>query len=392
MTPPPATEVEARPPASPAATAPARPGPAAPRRRRPRARTLAAGALLLGLLGLTFANVTWSDALPEARAYYDRTLYPQALRRALDHLDRRPWSREAHRLAALSLSRMEFGAQAERHYRRAGPLDRRDAHVRAFGLVRSRQADAAVAAYEAILARVPDEPEALRRLAVVEMTRGQFSRSIALANRLAAIPGHEVVGWTMVGAFNHNAKDYELSLPAFEEVLRRDPALARMPLPRREFWTYVGHDLLARGQAERARVLMARAHDELGDDPQILYYLGGAHYLAGNLEAAEPYLRRVVALDPMHAEAWSTLGRLELTRNRPEAAVGALERALALSPRSYDVLYSLVLATTRLGRDADAARHRAALEALKARQGTPATGMDGPGRMAAPTPGGNAAP
>jgi tetratricopeptide (TPR) repeat protein len=380
MTPSPATE--ARPPAP--ASAPRRHAPR--RRRRPSGRTLAALALLAGLLGLTAWNVSWSDALPEARAAYARTQYPQALRRALDHLDRRPWSREAHKLAALSLSRMDYGDGAEPHYRKAGPLDRREALVRAYGLVRANRRKEAIAAYKAILRRHPDEPEALRRLAVVQLTQGDLLTAIGLANRLSKIPGQEVVGYTMVGSFNHNLRDYEMSVPAFEEVLRRDPELTQMPLPRREFWTYVGNDLLARGRANRARVLMARALGELGDDPQILFYLGGAHYLSGNAEAAEPYLRRVVALDPGHADAWSTLGRLELARNRPEAAIEPLERARALSPKSYDVLYSLVLAATRLGRDADAARYRRELEALRARQGAPVTGMGGPERMPAPMP------
>ncbi len=42
------------------------------------------------------------------------------LRDSLDHLGRRPWSRDAALLSAQCLSRLDFAADAEPYYRRAG--------------------------------------------------------------------------------------------------------------------------------------------------------------------------------------------------------------------------------------------------------------------------------
>src|SRR3954463_7586487 len=62
------------------------------------------GLVLAGLLILTVWNHTRWEALGEAQAAYGRSNYVTGLRRACDHLDRSPWSREAARLAALCLS------------------------------------------------------------------------------------------------------------------------------------------------------------------------------------------------------------------------------------------------------------------------------------------------
>src|SRR5271157_1447164 len=51
--------------------------------------------LLTGLLALTAWNVTRSEALGQARQAYARGELTTCLRYSLDHLERRPWSREA---------------------------------------------------------------------------------------------------------------------------------------------------------------------------------------------------------------------------------------------------------------------------------------------------------
>src|SRR5262245_24794077 len=124
----------------PAAPARALAVPAAPGRRRGENRgrfaPVARGLALAGLLALTAWNVTRSEALRDAEEAYRRGDFATGFRRAIDHRDRRPWSRRAARVAALCLSRLDFADAAEPYYRRAGDLDLDDLHVRAYGLVR----------------------------------------------------------------------------------------------------------------------------------------------------------------------------------------------------------------------------------------------------------------
>ena len=74
--------------------------------------------LLTGLLALTAWNVTRSEALGQARRSMRGEL-TTCLRYSLDHLERRPWSREAALLAARCLSRLDFADAAEPYYKRA---------------------------------------------------------------------------------------------------------------------------------------------------------------------------------------------------------------------------------------------------------------------------------
>jgi len=78
--------------------------------RRRRLPLFAATTFVLAIL--TAWNVTRSDALDRAEHAYNRVDLPGCLGLALDHLDRRPWSREAARLAALCLSRLDFADRA----------------------------------------------------------------------------------------------------------------------------------------------------------------------------------------------------------------------------------------------------------------------------------------
>ncbi len=82
--------------------------------------------MLIGLLALTAWNVTRSEALTQASQFYTRGELPTSLRYSLDHLRRRPWSREAALLVARCLSRLDFADAAEPYYQRAGELDLTD--------------------------------------------------------------------------------------------------------------------------------------------------------------------------------------------------------------------------------------------------------------------------
>src|SRR3954468_1605627 len=119
---------------------------------------------IASLLAFTAWNVTRSDALEEALAACRRGDFATGLGKAEDHLDRRPWSREAARIAALCLSRLDFPDQAEGYYRRAGELGLDDLHVRAYGLVRGNRRQQAEEAYRQILSSRPEDLLTLRRL------------------------------------------------------------------------------------------------------------------------------------------------------------------------------------------------------------------------------------
>ena len=212
--------------------------------------------LLIGLLALTGWNVTRSNGLDQARQAYARGDLVACLQRTLDHLSRRPWSREAALLAARCLSRLDFPDAAESYYHRAGPLSLDDLQIRAYGLVRGNHRQQAIQAYEEILARWPDNVTALRRLAAVQLSENNIPQLESLADRLIQSPGGAAIGYTLQGVVAHNDRNYERAVTAFEHVLELDPELRVMPLPRSLFWSNLADDLIKIGRFDDVKELL----------------------------------------------------------------------------------------------------------------------------------------
>lgn len=357
------------------------PTPARSRRTfRPALGLVVRGLILVGLLGLTAWNVTRSNALDEARAAEARGDDARAVRAALDHLARRPWSREAERIAARGLSRLDFADLADPHYRRGGILSLEDKLTRAYGLTRANLRDRAEAAYRAILADRPGDVTALRLLAGVLLSEGRWDDAQTVAASLIALPSEPTegylpvkarsgrwalkpvrvesppaLGYTLKGSVHRDLHEIEPCALALERVLDLDPQLHSMPLPKREFWTYLGEALIRSGRGADAIRRLGPVVDEL-NDPAVLDLLGQAYVLQGLFDDARRCFVKATDLDPNHLASWRDLGRLELQLNRPSEAVRALTEAETRAPGSYETSYGLAQAYRRLGRD-DQARH-----------------------------------
>ena len=311
--------------------------------------------LLAGLLGLTAWNVTRSNGLDQARQAYARSELVSCLERSLEHLTRRPWSREASLLAARSLSRLDFADSAESYYRRAGPLSLDDLQIRAFGLVRSNHRQQAIQAYEEILDRWPDNITALRRLAAVQLSENNIPQLLALAGRLIQSPGGAAIGYTLEGVVAHNDRNYERAVKAFEQVLELDPQLHMMPLPPSLFWGNLADDLIKVGRFEDVQRYLSKALAET-PDAQLMNIMGRAHHLAGSFDEAERCFRQAAEWEPKDYLPHYSLGQLELQRHQPEQARQHLEKASSLAPRRIDVLNGLTVAYRLLQRPDEVAR------------------------------------
>ena len=106
--------------------------------------------VLVGLLILTTWNVTRSSSLLDARRAEVRGDFVHCLQSALDHLNRQPWSGEAALLAARCLSRLDYAAEAEPYFERAGHLSLNDLQIRANGLARGSHPEQAIPVYNEI--------------------------------------------------------------------------------------------------------------------------------------------------------------------------------------------------------------------------------------------------
>jgi tetratricopeptide (TPR) repeat protein len=331
---------------------------------------------LIGLVVLTAWNVTRAGALEQAHRAEARSDLAGCLQHALDHLERRPWSREAALLAARCLSRLDYANEAEAYYRRAGRLSLNDLQVRAYGLVRGPNPDRAIPAYHEILERSPQNVAAMRRLAAVLLARNDTKELLELADRLGRIPGGEVVGLMLRGVVAHNEKNPQQAVAAFERVLELDPELQEMPASRRLFWNHFTDDLAASGRLEDAGRYLTQVLAS-APDADLMNRLGETFFLQGDLDAAERCFRQAVELDPSrYAPHWN-LAKLALQRRQTRVALRHLSQARQLAPRRYGVLYNLESVYRQLGQTAEAERVREAIKELRARPDSPARPANG---------------
>jgi tetratricopeptide (TPR) repeat protein len=321
---------------------------------------------LVGLLAGTVWNLTRSDAIVEAGRAYSRGDLAVGLERALDHLDRQPWSGEAALIAANCLSRLDYAAQAERYYRRAGPLALSDLQIRAYGLARGPNPELAVPAYEAILARSPESVAAMRRLAAVLLAKDKTDELLKLARQLEQIAGGAIIGSTLRAVVYHNDKNPQQAVAAFEHVLELDPELREMPLPRNLFWTEFAEDLVASGRIDDARHHLAKAVSKV-PDASLLNYLGQTYFLQGSFDEAERAYRQAAELPTTDHLAYVNLAKLAILRHDHEEALRQLTRARSLAPRRYSVLYSLASVYRQLGRTVEAKQVEESLAQLRER-------------------------
>jgi tetratricopeptide (TPR) repeat protein len=338
---------------------------------------LAWATVVLALAGLSAWNLTMSSALDLARVAYARDDLNHSLQLALDHLERRPWSREAALLAARSYSRLDYAVEAEPFFERAGRLTLGDLQLRAYGLARSPHPERAVPAYNQILAHWPDNVTALRRLAAVLLAQGKTTELLKLADHLTRTGKGAVIGATIRAVAYHTDDNPQAAVPAFEQVLELDPELREMPLPRRLFWSHFADDLIASGRITEAANYLGKAVAGTNDFA-LMNKLGGVYLLQGEFESAERSHQQAAEWAPNEYSSYLALARLAQQRRRPQEALEHLNRAQMLAPWQYDVRFSLASVYRQLGRTADADRIQVTVKPKRVPTNLPARPAFGP--------------
>jgi tetratricopeptide (TPR) repeat protein len=332
---------------------------------------IAVGLLVTAGLLAAFA---WSELHPTAFARaeeaYRRNNLVGALKIALTHLERRPFSRYAALLAARCLSRLGQPDRAEPYYQKAGSLELEDRHIRAYALVLNNSREPAIQAYQEILKRWPDDVLALSRMAAVLISESRWDGVLEAADRLIKIPTGAVVGHTLAGVAYHEIGDPDQTIANLNRVLALDPELRQMPLkPRTTFWTDLCTALLAIGRTEEARRHLLNAMGER-DDAGVADLLGQSYYLEGNFDEAEKAWRLALEWDQSRYGTWWRIGKLDLERGRLIEAIEPIRRAAALEPKDPGPLNSLSFIYRRLGRNEEADRLKQQADRLRAAAAT----------------------
>jgi adenylate cyclase len=124
-----------------------------------------------------------------------------------------------------------------------------------------------------------------------------------------------------------------------------DPAAAMLGLcrvrQRAQWWGALSHEDIA----EAVRLARQALEAERDDAETIWQAAYALFYLVGEAAMAAAALDRALALNPNAAHAWLIRGQIHASRNQPDAAIEAVERARRLSPFDpYTFRCALVMA------------------------------------------------
>ncbi len=113
---------------------------------------------------------------------------------------------------------------------------------------------------------------------------------------------------------------------------------------------FQGWGALSEADMAEAIRLARQALEMARDDTETLWRAGYTLFLlAGEVPVAEAMLDRAVTLNPNAAMAWVVKGNLLTLRNRPDAAIEALDRARRLNPFDpIDYLSTISIALTHI--------------------------------------------
>ena len=133
----------------------------------------------------------------------------------------------------------------------------------------------------------------------------------------------------------------ERAMDAFRRVLALDPTFPGAHLRLAALHHARGERTLARKHL-RAEMLLRP------QDPAILLELSNLLVDTGLTRAAAACLKRLVAIDPDHAEGWQNLAVAQFLADRFEDGIASCRRCLAVDPKNVMAVYNLALAHERL--------------------------------------------
>jgi Flp pilus assembly protein TadD len=207
---------------------------------------------------------------------------------------------------------------------------------------------------------------------------GIIAASFVYAGREARAPYNEVFYRTSVMVAYNDAGKYGDSIAAYEEATRElSPSRAMVQVAveayagagdipgatevfSRAFELYPGDRELtlaaarflgSHGRGPEALVLCREWLRENPDDWDARVQIGQTLVAMGRDSESEQEIRKVLAEDPLSADAHYLQGVLFLRRNETEAGIGQLEEALKISPRlSGEAYFFLAMAYLKVGK------------------------------------------
>ena len=211
------------------------------------------------------------------------------------------------------------------------------------------QWDAAIAAYTAAKTLTPRDPELDAYLVQAHLTARRFDRAEAIAREaLGRDPKQPRMVRLRAQALLKGGK-------AAEANALLEAAVAK-EADNREYVVGLADLYAEQKRTADAVRLLEQARKSFGDDQAIAMRIANVYEAAGQLDAAEKELRRLMADDPLNADAMNSLGYMFADRGvRLPEAIDLAQRAVKIEPGNPAYLDTLGWALFKQGRTDEAA-------------------------------------
>jgi tetratricopeptide (TPR) repeat protein len=232
------------------------------------------------------------------------------------------------------------------------------------------------AALRKVLEMVPDSQKALVGLAQLYISTGRNTEALAELDRAVQKAPDNVGALTLIGMLHSEMGKSEEARVAYEKALKIQPnsplVLNNLAyLLAEKLGDVAGaHELATRARRTHPRSaviadtlgwieyrrnnypeavrLLIDAADDLGDNPEVQFHLGMAHYMMGHEESAATALRQAVAATPPFEGQAIAKAHLAVLQTPTEAAsatsIAALEKRRTESPKDLIALSRLAAA------------------------------------------------
>jgi tetratricopeptide (TPR) repeat protein len=209
--------------------------------------------------------------------------------------------------------------------------------------------DGSIAAFTAAKALTPDDQEVDAYLVQAHLTARRFDRAEAIArDALAKDPDQPRMMRLRAQALLKAGKPAEAT-KLLEDGIAKQPASRELVVGLADLYT-------DQKRTEDAVRMLEQARKQFGDDQALTMRIANVYERGGRLDAAERELRKLIADDPLNADAMNSLSYMfaEHSVKLPEA-VDLAQRALKIEPGNPAYLDTLGWALFKQGKVEEAA-------------------------------------
>jgi len=191
--------------------------------------------------------------------------------------------------------------------------------------------DAAAAAFEQVIARKPDNPEAFYNLGTLHLRQNNLQQARQYIEQTLKLRPNYPEAWNNLGMIAAQQGQPDEAVRDFQESLSQRPnyAIALLNL---------GNLYRRQGAFDKAQTLLSRALEIQPDDPETNYSLGMFYAQQGQTQSAADYLQKAIDLRPGYPEALNNLGVLFVRVNNYASAEAQFKTCIRAAP-NFDQSY-----------------------------------------------------